>query len=689
VAQHSCRLDDDPIGDASDRFSLMGWCQNPAGLSPQEIAARSRLATILVGEGSDSIKQFDREGQYRAAFHEVAALADADQTAVRNDSIRPILSIGDDEPTTPTVDQAIDSLYQTTSGEDHGLVDGVVNATRDLVAADPSGSGSLPRVAILVNHTMTGNEHTDIEHAVDMARRAGVVLLGYSDGYGDPDEIGYLDRLFRRTGGFYKPLDLSGHAMRDDYRSLKDDRFDDGSDTDGDGLTDCVERRGAPISYGFYVPPPHGVFGSSLQAGGSVVTDADDPDTDHDSLVDGAEMGERIDVPDLDRPDLVDLLQPYIRAGMTFFYNPTSDATRQDGEGDLLDDGLEAQIGTDPLDWDTDHDTISDSDEYWSGGLLDPTTPEDALDSTIPDLVAGTLVVPESWGYWRGDPGAAYPPPTHPEYLTLLWDPHDTSDENDDDCDLASSGCSDVRNYAQQLYEDRGSGTWYDVKCGLTHCQPQDIESGLLRDLVAQQGFFTADGQLTEQKAAELYLQSCLAYAADVRDCSIPAVEAYAADHHPDNWDDLNQAIEAFVGNVPGGTRGAPDQAVIDAYRARVQVYVDEAVANVPRLPGESPNRWGIRVHAELRRLIENAGETDIFAEVSYLNGEPGGAYLKGSSRPDVVIGPNPREPRLILDLKTGAAGVRASWYQRLVQNLPGNFKNVPVQTIRPSPPPD
>ena len=130
------------------------------------------------------------------------------------------------------------------------------------------------------------------------------------------------------------------------------------SDTDGDGLSACGET--------FYG------------------TDPDDPDSDGDSINDGAEVNlygtDPLD-PDTDNDGLDD----YVEVNVLGTY-----PTDPDTDDDALTDGEEVNVyGTDPLDPDTDDDGLDDYVEVNIYGTdpLDPDTDDDGYEDGL-ELIA-------------------------------------------------------------------------------------------------------------------------------------------------------------------------------------------------------------------------------------------------------------------------------------------------------------
>jgi hypothetical protein len=180
----------------------------------------------------------------------------------------------------------------------------------------------------------------------------------YVIGLGSAVDTDRLQHIATETGGKYYAA-----ATAADLPAVFDDIAADlrtpppdlkGTDTDGDGLPDALERGGILDQYGKWY-----------------YTNPDDPDTDADGIPDGVETG---------------ALFPH--AVGTHFFRCLSDPTKADGDGDGLtdqeeydedtdpfypdsdNDGLidpvELQVGTDPWNPDTDGDTYSDREEYLS-----------------------------------------------------------------------------------------------------------------------------------------------------------------------------------------------------------------------------------------------------------------------------------------------------------------------------------
>lgn len=129
-----------------------------------------------------------------------------------------------------------------------------------------------------------------------------------------------------------------------------DPETDDGTDTDGDGLTDMEED--------------------------DLGTDENDADTDNDGLEDGEEVDLGTDPKDSDTDNDGDSDGDEVTAGTDPLVDE-GEVTESDSDGDGLDDDDEADLGTDEDDADTDDDGITDGAEVATD--TDPLDREDFL----------------------------------------------------------------------------------------------------------------------------------------------------------------------------------------------------------------------------------------------------------------------------------------------------------------------
>jgi len=98
--------------------------------------------------------------------------------------------------------------------------------------------------------------------------------------------------------------------------------------------------------------------------------------------------------------------------------------------------------------------------------------------------------------------------------------------------------------------------------------------------------------------------------------------------------------------------------------------------------PGKGPV-YGTKVHSAFESEIAALGRSDVFTEVSYLNGQVVPRGTPGSVRLDAVVG-SPGAPTAIYDLKTGSAVLTPARVAQIQSHLPSGFQNVPVLELRP-----
>lgn len=204
----------------------------------------------------------------------------------------------------------------------------------------------------------------------------------------DPAAINRLDPEDHVLRGVSRVLDGPGFEPGEHEVSSEDMTVTftvgvEGSDTDGDGLSACGET--------FYGTDPDDPDSDddSINDGAEVNlygTDPLDPDTDDDGLNDYAEINvlgtDPLD-PDTDDDGLDDYEEVNVHGT-----NPLD----PDTDDDRLGDGEEVlTYGTDPLDLDTDDDGLNDGDEVltYSTDPLDPDTDDDKLDDGL-EVESGT-----------------------------------------------------------------------------------------------------------------------------------------------------------------------------------------------------------------------------------------------------------------------------------------------------------
>jgi hypothetical protein len=91
----------------------------------------------------------------------------------------------------------------------------------------------------------------------------------------------------------------------------------------------------------------------------------------------------------------------------------------------------------------------------------------------------------------------------------------------------------------------------------------------------------------------------------------------------------------------------------------------------------------GTRVHSAFATELRALGRSDVFSEVSSLQGRVVPYGTRGSVRLDAVVG-SPGAPTAIFDLKTGAATLSSTRIAQIRSHLPPGFQDIPVQVLRP-----
>ncbi len=177
----------------------------------------------------------------------------------------------------------------------------------------------------------------DGSYSIDLTTEAkSKSITIYTIGLGSAVNETLLRDIAAGTGGQYFPV-ANASQLAAAFDEIHHNNVDEGTDTDGDGLTDCQERNGA-ISGPFY--------GSRYTSDPTLV------DTDGDGLSDSVEIGAKV----------LDFLGPDYTWNLVY-----SDPRLADTDGDGLSDSQEKTRGTKPFIADTDGDGKSDGDEVRDG----------------------------------------------------------------------------------------------------------------------------------------------------------------------------------------------------------------------------------------------------------------------------------------------------------------------------------
>lgn len=137
-------------------------------------------------------------------------------------------------------------------------------------------------------------------------------------------------------------------------------------------------------------------------------------------------------------------------------------------------------------------------------------------------------------------------------------------------------------------------------------------------------------------------------------------------------------------GSPPSVARGASTTASVTLVATNTADDLAGAASRASSTvgPGRGPV-YGTNVHTAFADEVAALGRTDLFAEVSYLNGQVVPYGTRGAVRLDVVVG-SPSAPTAIWDLKTGSAALTQARIAQIQSHLPPAFQNIPVLEVRP-----
>lgn len=368
-----------------------------------------------------------------------------------------------------------------------------VSAATTMLAGSPS-TQSLRAVVLLTdgvsayNTTLTSN-----------AAAVGITI--YTIGLGPGVDAPQLTAMAEGTGGRY--VSLMDPAQLDEvYADLVDDLIDDGTDTDGDGLSDCVETNGA------FVPGllNAGPLGATPALDGFVVTNPSKPDTDDDDLDDlerdadgdgqisADELGELRGPYTISSDSNTVLKTTYAfltDAGLDTYYGLRSDPRKPDTDGDNVSDAVEVRInGSDPR--------RAETDSFGVPGLVLPLNTMFQPSELTPDDAPRPFFT----GYVLRNGGNPVPARVAP--LVLSYD-------SNGDCDPARSGigfCDALLAAAQAQPDTPFYACWFPAPCADDTSQMRDIIS----QIRSTQGFYDDDRQIAGPFAQDQAAYTCLAW---------------------------------------------------------------------------------------------------------------------------------------------------------------------------------
>ena len=294
---------------------------------------RTQVDAALLMDSSGSMAWEDPQGlRVDGAKEFVAGMRDRDRASVVSFEGSAVTRIGltrlDTQANRDAVNHALESTRYAGGGTNIGAA--VARATSILSA----GTDPAIRIAILMTDGQSGYD----PGLTAEAARAGIEI--HTVGLGPGVNSALLQQIADGTGGTYQHL-ANPQQLPDLYATLVGDLIDDGTDTDSDTLTDCVERNGmfVPITISFPL------FGDYDYAH-FVTSNPEQAFTDGDGLRDDQEVVEQSLLAD---PVLAEEYHTLVEQGLTTYYTMIADPNLEDSDGDGIRDDHELEAGTDPL----------------------------------------------------------------------------------------------------------------------------------------------------------------------------------------------------------------------------------------------------------------------------------------------------------------------------------------------------
>jgi hypothetical protein len=360
------------------------------------------------------------------------------------------------------------------------------------------------RVAILLTDGQSGYDPTLTTQAAQNLIEIHTVSLGTDT---NPT---LLQAIATGTGGTFQHLDDPAQLPAL-YKQLAGDIIGGAEDTDGDTLTDCVERNGAFAPWRLTIP----FTDLSLDFASFITTDSKKRDTDGDGVSDGDELVAHSLVGD---PVLSQVYKFLVDDGLRTYYTLNSDPTKRDTDGDGVDDGLELLNGTDPL--------VPDGSELG-----------------IPGLPRFTLFQPDRY--------AAKPAIRRRLQLngsvieSVYYNDNPVRYDNDRNC---VETCDAIRKLAESRPNDNGWGIciWGIGNCVTDESQMRDIVESARKE----QGIFNGDGFLDKRFLQEQAALECAMWFSDAQKCFDDASNfTFRDDLDPDQY---GLAAAAIASTFPG-----------------------------------------------------------------------------------------------------------------------------------------
>lgn len=524
------------------------WASTPARCIPSDDPdAPGALAIdfVFVLDESGSMASNDPAGLRKTAAKQVvdrlAEISDLDRVGVVSFNTTARTRIGLTSlvvsSNVTAVKAAIDAVFAS-GGTNIG-----VGTTRGIEVLTVDAPAGRPRVMVLMTDGIGSYNDAITTRAAD----EGIVI--YTVGLGSGIDEALLRRIAAGTGGRYFPAPSADDLVAA-FEEIGQVIRDDGTDTDGDGLTDCEEENGMLSTWGMFDEHLDPTQNEAFVGDRIVTSDPDDPDTDDDGLTDGEEMrGLDLSEP-LDLRDFEATREEYaflIEAGITKYFIMRSDPRDPETDGDGLSDFSELH-GNEGADgrtyrtradrWDTDLDGANDRLELELG--TDPLFP-DANELGIPGLPRFTLFQPYE------------PPPVLFGRWDFGLDPAQFIEYNRNPVGYAvpsfecQFNCEEIRAEAER----RPGGSWCWLPwsdCSSAEERARDI----VREAVAAQRIFDEEGRFLGDFTGQQGVAECALTHSVPEDCNVIYDSAPSG---AEPGESLDEAIATMLMNIPGGYR--------------------------------------------------------------------------------------------------------------------------------------
>ena len=355
------------------------------------------------------------------------------------------------------------------------------------ILSNNGGQGRL-RVAILLTDGQSSY------NSALTAQAANELIEVHTVGLGAGVNAALLQSIATGTGASYRQLNHPAQLPAL-YRELAGDIIGDDTDTDGDGLTDCVERNGLFVPTRITFP----FIGGSIDFASFIMTDPNNADTDGDGLSDGFEVEAR----NLRaNPELAAEYDFLIELGSKTYYKLIANPTDTDSDDDGLDDLLEIRNGTDPL--------VPNGSDLGIEGL---------------DLPPFTLFQPDRYSE---RPAISQRLTVRREGNTAIiervfYNDNPVRYDGDRDC---VENCAAI----EKLAQERPDGDGFRICVGpinLGNCaNDESQERDIVEEARVKQGVFDGDGSLSETFLREQLALQCAIWYSDAQRCFDEAARA-------------------------------------------------------------------------------------------------------------------------------------------------------------------